>query len=246
MSLRHTLVNIICGFVPGKKTRSRVRIFLMYPAAFSYVRYVKRWARENCGGVQNMYLDFGVGCHNLVVLLNKQHVFKFSLVDNRPSRAPREKRIVDALRNVSPIHLPEVELIDWDGTIVRHYEFIRGKLISEFEPWYINQHKEKIAKQLAEFMFAVGRADPDEIRDLKPNQDAKPGYLYGWFHNDLGNNFIMDDDLNVVAIIDNEKTEFCNFRNGLSMTSHFWDKLDVLGLMVATLVEYSKLYYSDR
>jgi len=80
MSLRHTLVNIVCGFVPGKKARTRVRVFLMYPVAFSYVKYVKQWARENCGGVQSLSMAFGVGCRNLVVVLNKEHVFKFLLV----------------------------------------------------------------------------------------------------------------------------------------------------------------------
>ena len=246
MGLKKTLINIVCGLVPGRQTRSRVRVVLNNPKqVHEYVDFVREWANKNCGGVHKMSLEFGVGCHNLVVLLNDQHAFKFSLV-NRPSRGPREKRITDALRTISPIHLPEMETFEWNNTIVRRYEFIHGKLISEFDPKFINQNREKIAKQLANCMFAVGRADPEAIRDLKPTKNAKPDYLYGWFHNDLGNNFIMDDDLNIVAFIDNEKAEFCDFKEGLSLTSHFWDKLGIRGLMVATLAEYSKLYYGNR
>lgn len=246
MGLKRTLINIVCGLIPGHKARSHTRVVLNNPKmVHDYVEFVRDWANKNCGGVKKLSLEFGVGCHNLVVLLNNEHVFKFSLV-NRPSRGPREKRITDALRAASPIHLPEMEVFEWRGTIVRRYEFIHGKLISEFDPKYINQNTEKLAKQLANFMYCVGRADPDEIRDLKPTPDAAPGYLYGWFHNDLGNNFIMDDELNIVGFIDNEKAEFCNFQDGLSLTAHFWDKHGIRGLMVATLAEYSKLYYGNK
>lgn len=245
MSLRHTLVNIICGFIPGKNARTRVRVFLMYPVAFSYVRYVKRWARENCGGVRSLSMAFGVGCRNLVVMLNKEHVFKFLLV-KRENPALREERIVNALRRVSPLMSPKMEVIDWNGVLVRRYDFVRGKMLCDFAPSEIFAHQEKIAKQLAEFMYKIGCADPAEIRDLKPDPNAVPGYMYGWFHNDIGNNCMLDDDMNIVGFIDCDKTAFCDFRTSLSYTNHHWNKHGFQGLMVHTLYEYSNLYFAKH
>ena len=244
MGIRRTLANIICGFIPNKKSRSRARVVLNNPSIHSYVRFVKDWAKRNCGGVRKISLEFGVGCHNLVVLLNDEHVFKFPLV-NRPNPGPREKRITDALRPISPIHFPHMEIIEWNGMLVRRYEFIHGKLLCDFTPAQINKHREKLVHQLANFMYTVGRADPSDIRDLKPSPDAQPDYLYGWFHNDIGQNFIMDDDLNIVGFIDAEKAAFCDFRKSLYTASHFWDKQGYNSLMVDLLAEYSRLYYAD-
>lgn len=245
MSVRSLFANIVCGFIPNHKIRSRVRVVLNNPSIHKYVRMVRNWADQNCGGVHKLKLDFGVGCHNLVVLLNDEHVFKIPLL-NRENPGPREKRIVDAMRTVSPIYFPEMEIMNWDGVLVRRYEFIRGKLLCDFDSKYITKNRSKIAKQLAKFMYEIGRVDFDEIRDLKPTPDAVPGFMYGWFHNDIGQNFLMDDYLNIVGFIDSEKAAFCDFRTSLSMAEHFWNKNGYSGLMVELLVEYSKLYYSKR
>ena len=245
MSLRHTMINIICGFVPGRKARSRVRVFLMYPVAFSYVRFVKRWAHENCGGVQKLTVAFGVGCRNLVVLLNDAHVFKFLLV-KRENPALREERIVNALRRVSPLISPKIEVINWNGVLIRRYDFVRGKLLCDFSPAEITANQTKIAKQLASFMYKIGRADPVAIRDLKPDPDAQPDYMYGWFHNDIGNNCLLDDDMNITGFIYCDKTAFCDFRTSLPYANHHWDKHGFTGLLVNTLYEYSKLYFAHN
>ena len=91
---------------------------------------VRGWADKNCGGVRKLKLDFGVGCHNMVVMLNDEHVFKIPLL-KRENPGPREKRIVDAMRTVSPIYFPEMEIMNWDGVLVRRYEFIHGKLLCD-------------------------------------------------------------------------------------------------------------------
>ncbi|MBR6685746.1 MAG: hypothetical protein IKL37_05830 [Alphaproteobacteria bacterium] len=245
MGFRRTFANIVCGFIPNRKARSRIRVVLNNPSIHSYVRFVKDWAKKNCGGVRKLSLEFGVGCHNLVVLLNDEHVFKFPLV-NRPNPGPREMRITDALRSVSPIHFPEMEIIEWNGILVRRYEFIHGKLLCDFDASYINANREKLVQQLAQFMYTVGRADPAEIRDLKPSPDSVPGFMYGWFHNDIGQNFIMDDELNIVGFIDSEKAAFCDFRKSLYSASHFWDKNGYQSLMVDLIAAYSQLYYSNK
>lgn len=246
MSFRRLISNIICGFIPNKKTRSHVRIVLNNPSIHAYVKYVRRWAQENCGGVQKLRMEFGVGCHNLVVLLNDVHVFKFFLVPGRESRAYHEQRVVNAFQGVSPIKLPEMELIKYGDSVLRRYEYIPGKMLTDFDSAYINKNRTKIAKQLANFLYVIGKADPREIRDLKPVPNAKPGFLYGWFHNDIGNNFMLDDDLNIVGFIDCEKACFCDFRDSLANAEHFWDKNGYRGLMVEVLAEYANLYYGHE
>ncbi len=246
MSLRRLISNVICGFIPNKKMRSKVRVVLNNPSIKKYIKLVRRWADKNCGGVRKLSIEFGVGCHNLVVLLNDMHVFKFFLVPGRESRAYHEVRVLDTFRKITPIRFPEIELIKYAGTVVRRYEYIPGKLLTDFSPDKINQHREKIAKQLANFLYVIGCSDPVELRDLKPAPDARPGYLYGWFHNDIGNNFMLDDDFNIVGFIDCEKMAFCDFKESLSGASHFWDKNGIRGLMISVLAEYANLYYCQN
>lgn len=243
MSFRRLLSNVVCGFIPNQKTRSRVRVVLNNPSIKSYVKFVRHWANENCGGTHKLKLEFGVGCHNLVVLLNDKYVFKFFLVPGREARAYHEERFVKAFRDISPIKLPEMELMKYKDTVLRRYEFVAGKMLTDFDASYIVENKNKIAKQLARFLYEIGRADPAEIRDLKPTPYKEPGFLYGWFHNDIGNNFILDDDLNIVGFIDCEKACFCDYRDSLANAEHFWDKNGYRGLMVSVLAEYAKLYY---
>lgn len=244
MGPRHVISNIVCGFIPNKKTRSKVRVILNNPCVCNYIKYVRQWAGINCGGVKKLSVEFGVGCHNMVVLLNDAHVFKFSLLPGREGRAYHEERVVNAFRKISPIRFPEMELIELEDTVVRRYEFISGKMLMDFSPTVINENKTKIAQQLAKFIYTIGCSDPVELYDLKPDLAAKPGFLYGWFHDDIGNNFMMDDDLNIVAFIDCENMKFCDFKKSLSNSEHFWDKNGIRGLMIEVLSHYAKLYYT--
>ena len=139
--------------------------------------------------------------------------------------------------------MPDMEIIYWRGMIVRRYEFVRGKLLCDFPVEYIMANRDKLAYQLAYFMYVIGCADPAEIRDLKPTPNAHSEYLYGWFHNDIGQNFLMDDELNIIGFIDWETTEFCDFKKSLRMAERFWNKNGYKGLMTDVIAEYSKLYY---
>ena len=75
MNIKRLCINIICGFIPGEKMRRRVRVMLNHPSARSYIKFVQKWADENCGGARKITLNFGVGCQNLIVTLNDTHVF---------------------------------------------------------------------------------------------------------------------------------------------------------------------------
>ena len=107
-------------------------------------------------------------------------------------------------------------------------------------------HRKKIASQLAQFMFEIGRTDPASIREFKKQKNAKPGYMYGWFHNDIGQNFLMDDELNIIGFIDWDAVDFCDFKPSMYMAERFWNKNGYRGLMTDVLYEYSKIYYQKQ
>ena len=103
---------------------------------------------------------------------------------------------------------------------------------------------EHIAKQIANMMYVVGRADPVEIRDLKPHPSEKPGYLYGWFQGDIWQNFMLDEKtFDITFFIDWEDTKFQSFRTALQVASHNWDKFGYKGIIVDVMAEYSKSYF---
>lgn len=244
MAKSNIFTNIICGFVPTRRLRSRVRVRLNNPCIGRYLRWVRDWANKNCGGVSTLKTSYGVGCQNLVVILNNAHVFKFPLHHNQ-DLAERELRMCDALRSVCPVNIPKMEIIKLHDIIIRRYDFVPGKLLCDFSADYIMSHRLHLAKQLADFMYKIGCADPKSIRDLKPTSSAKPGYMYGWFHDDIGQNFLMDDDMNVIAFIDWEGCRFCDWRASLRMAERFWNKNKYKGLMTDVLYEYSKIYIDN-
>lgn len=243
MDYRRYFAKIVSGFVPGRARRTKVRNIVRFPQSFEYIRWVRNWAKQNDGGVKKLKFALGVGCHNLVVLLNDRHVFKFPLRENAVEKTKREVRIVNALMSVSPIRIPKTELIPYKDIIIRRQEFVPGKLICDFEPRVVTANREKIAKQLANFMYKIGQCDAPEISDLKPDAKAKPAFMYGWFHNDIGQNFLMDDDFNIVGFVDWEGACFCDFAQGIATADWHWAKLGGRGLGVCLVTEYAKLYF---
>ena len=246
ISIRSFFTNIICGLIPSRDLRHRVRVFLNNPSCRLYIRFVREWAEKNRGGVRKIKISLGCGCQNLVVLLNDSDVFKFPLHSGGNELAQRDLRIYSALRTITPIPMPSMEIIHWRGLVVRRYEFIRGKLLCDFPTDSVLEHREHLAKQLANFMYVIGCADPTQIRDIKPSKTSRPGFMYGWFHNDIGQNFLMDDDMNIICFLDWENTQFCDFRESLRHAERFWNKNGYRGLMTDVLSQYSRLYYSSQ
>lgn len=240
--MRHFISNVICAFIPNKKVRDKVRVIIRYPWTFDCVRYVRNYARNmsKC----HIKTAVGYGCRNFVVILNDKYVFKFPLMNDGIDVSLREKRITDALRSISPVKIPETKLIKFRGIMIRRYEFAHGKLLTDIKPAIISEHRKHIAKQLAEFLYVIGKSDPTEIRDLKPSPNEKPGYLYGWTQDDIWQNFMLDEKtMNLTFLIDWENAKFGDFTQSLRISSHNWDKFGYRGIIVDLLAEYSKMYF---
>ena len=243
--MRHLVSNIVCGFIWSKKLRDLVRTMIRFPQTHDYVRYVRHFAKNM--KQRKIKKIVGYGCKNFIVILNNKHVFKFPLLTDGKEISIREKRIVDAFYGISPIKIPLMKIIPYKNIYIRKYEFATGTLLTDVKPAVIAQHQEHIAKQIAKFMYEIGRTDPKEIRDLKPNQNAKPDFLYGWFQHDIWQNFMLDTKtFDITFFIDWEQTAFEDFRPALYTCSHNWDKFGYRGIMVNILSEYSKLYFQKN
>lgn len=241
--MKHRFIyNIICAFIWKRSLRDKVRTMLRFPQTFEYIRYI-RHTYKHC----KIKTAVGYGCKNFIIIAGNKHVFKFPLRNNGYDLAFREKKITDAFRQISPIKIPEMEIIKYKDIYVRKYEFATGVLLTDIKPNIINKNSEPIAKQLAEFLYIIAKSDPDELKDLKTNPNDKPGYLYGWFHNDIGGNFFIDKKtLNLTYFIDWENTIFGDFMQSLISTSHFWDKNGYKSLLPNLMAEYSKLYFQKQ
>ena len=239
--MRHFISNIVGSFIWKKSLRDKVRTMIRFPQTREYVRYVRLFAKNM--KQRKIKTLVGYGCSNFIVILNNKHVFKFPLLNNGYDVAVREKRIVDAFYGISPVKIPLMKIIPYKDIYVRKYEFANGTLLTDVKPKVIAQHREHIAKQIAEFLYIIGKNDPVEIRDLKPNVNDKPGFLYGWNHGDIWQNFMIDKNFNITFFIDWESAGFGSLIPLLSAASHHWDKFGYRGLIVDVMAEYSKIYF---
>ena len=236
--IRRFFTNVICGCIYNRDTRRRVRVILNSPMADSL-----RFIRKNTGlHLRRIKTFVGYRALNLLVSVNDKYIFKFPLRrSNSNALALREQRIVSALAPLSPIYMPPVMVYDNHGVLVRRYEYVHGTQLRQMPVDIAMANIDTLAHQIANFMYEIGRADPDQIRDLKPNPDAKPGYLYGWTQGDICDNFIVDmNTMRIIAFIDWEDCEFRDFSkifDGDKATPH-------RELMAAVRAEYDRLYHA--
>ena len=82
-----------------------------------------------CAGVRYRDIKTTIGYRgrNMVMIAGKKYVYKFLTKSKRAYLCHRERIITDALRDVSPIHIPEMKIFDFRGVPARRYEYINGK-----------------------------------------------------------------------------------------------------------------------
>jgi len=224
---------------------NKICIRIMHPEIVRYIRFVKR--NYSNGKKCKIKTAYGRGWKNVVIILDKKYVFKFPFASRDRNFVRRvsttEKRVVDAFRKISPIYIPKMELIDWDGLIIRKFEYVSGKQITDFNPDKISaENRKKIAKQLAEFVWTIKQSDPKELRDLKKNPKEKPDMLHGWVHADLATNFLLDKNFNVVAVIDWEDTYWIDVRWAFAKLNKSLDRRGYYGIFMNIIFEYMFKY----
>ena len=238
---RTFFANAVCGTIPGKHRRDIVRIKIKYA---DYLKRCKKFAREHTDGPnKKIKIDVGARGHNLILLVGHDCAFKFPLHENGYEKSMRERKIIDAFARISPIQIPKMDVFQWGDIWVRKYEFATGVLLKKIKPGIVIQNRDKIADQLAKFIFAIGVSDPASLRDLKQDKNAKPGFMYGWFHNDIADNFTVDaHTLDIKYFIDWEDAQFTDYKLGFMYMRRNWDKCGFDGLYDAVVKKYRELY----
>ncbi len=208
-SIRRFFTNIVCGFVYSKDGRKKLRVVLNSPV-LEYVRFIRADT-----GLRMPRLRFFVGyqARSLLIGVNNRWIYKFPLRrDNYRELALREQRIIRALAPISSIPIPDVRLIEYKGMLVRKYDFVQGATLRTAPRDLIMTNMAALAASVARFLYELARADPAEIRDLKPSPDATPGYMRGWCQGDICDNFMIDlNTMKIKAFIDWEDARFCDF-----------------------------------
>lgn len=239
MGIKKTATNIVCGFIPDKKLRHRVRTRMSYDIN-KYIDFARRDAGRPNARVRTCSGHGGM--KKIIVVLDDEIGYKFPLVAARADTPRREKMFADAFRDVSPVHIPEMEILQFNGMDVLKYGFSAGKTLADLDTETILRHEDKIAKQLGAFLFYIGCSDPESIRHLKP-ADAVPGMFYGWYHGDIGGNFVVNPDTgDITAFIDWESASFCNMHPDLMSALKFLNKRGAGSLIMKTVFEYIRLY----
>ena len=206
--IRHFIAHVICGMIPGQATRRRVRAILK-----------SNWREciqiiENDIGYRPRNIRRLVGHRGryLVVTVDDKYVYKFPIRNrNYCEMCMREKKITDAWRYVSLLHIPQMNVINHICTYVRRYEFIRGAQMPDVSPNEIREHIDVLAPQIAQFIYDIAASNPGQIASMR-DITAEPGFMRGWFHNDICDNFIFDRrTYKIIAIIDWEDARFMDF-----------------------------------
>jgi hypothetical protein len=206
--MKNILMNFLSCFIPVRKIRNRVRIKLNNPIR-KWTKFAMSFSNKKHPKVKYTY---GFRCKNFVVNIDDKFVFKFPLKNDGYEIAMREKRITDVFRPISSIKIPNMEIVDFNGLAVRKYECIKGVGFHSLDRKTQNLHADKMAKQLAQFLYIVGKADPKEIADLKINKNDRVAIMHGWTQNDLWDNFIINPKtFDIVGIIDWEEAGFNDF-----------------------------------
>lgn len=235
-SIRRFFTNIICGCIYNKDTRKRVRVILNSDM-LSYLRFIKK----NTGmPIRKVKTFTGYQARSLLISVNDKYIFKFPLRrSNSDELALREVRIVNAFQKISPIYIPPVEIFYHRGRVIRRYEFIHGTQLRQMPVDVALANVDKLAPQIAKFMFDIGCADLSEIRDLKPSTRARPKYMYGWSQGDICDNFFVDmKTMQIIAFIDWEDCAFGDFSGVFTSDKRSPHR----ELMAAVRAEYDRLY----
>ena len=181
-------------FIPNRKWCENYRVNTL----FNY-RHKLDLLRKACPNIKFRSIKMIKGGWNIGFIINNKYVFKIrkNFDNSYVPKIIREKRMTDAFRDIVPLKIPKIDIIEHGGYTFYKYEFIPGRNLTTFTSHTIIKHREKWAKQLAEFIFAMHNAHPNGIDDLKTDEGDS------WGHNDLGNNIIVNTKtMDIVGIID--------------------------------------------
>ena len=240
VKIRHFLTNTICGLIYNQNTRKRVRAALNSPL-LPLLRFIKRDSQIKH---PRFKIITGFRGRNLLIKVNDKYIYKYPTqkCNFAPNIEVREFEITSELSKISPIYIPVPTLLKFKNKILRRYDVVHGMSLRELiknEQIY-NKHKKYLAHQVAYFLYINAKSDPESIQKYKDNPNDIPGFLYGWHHCDLLDNFMIDETtFKITSFIDWEEVGFGDISPALI------DKNQILNDFMQTVKnEYIKIYKS--
>lgn len=223
--------DILCNLIPGRRRRAHIRRTRLYDYRKKY-----RALRRAFPTLQFRHVRMIKGGWNIGFIIDRRYVFKIRKFydKNAPiDRITREKRITDAFANISPLKIPQIEIVNADGYTFYKYDFIPGRNLNTFSARTIEKHGWQWGHQLAAFIDSVHNSRPSEISDLITGDGD------GWNHNDICNNIIVNPKtMDIVGLIDWEYAGWGSLDTEFTNCVRFSKKIEAAGLGVAIQLGY--------
>lgn len=238
--MKRWAANLICAFVWNTKKRDKLRTKLRFDTKWC-VKFVYDYiSAEN---ITNISTCVGYGCRNYIIIVNNKFVFKFPIRDKTGVESLTEKRITDYFSNISPIKIPKMDVIEYNGRYIKKYDYICGATLGDLDKNIVEKYADKLTSQIADFLFVLSVNNPKCLDDLKPIHATKCGFMYGWGHCDIGENFIIDKNtMDIVGFIDWECATFGDLMPDFRNAVHRWNKLGFENFGITVLQKYSEKY----
>lgn len=239
MRIKPVLINFICMFILNKQKRNLLRTKLKFDT---------KWCRDfvyDYMGTKNLKLKsyVGHGCKNVIIVVDKKTCFKFPIDKKANYNPEKEKLIIDYFSTIVKFKLPKIEIIKHNGMYIKKYDFIDGVSIDDANRKLVKANISKIAAQITDFLFTLSTANPSVLKKFIPAHSKKPGFLYGWGHNDIGGNFILNPKtMDIIGFIDWESAAYGDLMPDIIIATRHWDRRGYDSLGVEIMQQYAKKY----
>lgn len=247
-SAQHFLANVVCAFIYNDLCRKKVRAVINSP----YLEW-RRFVRIDSGMPRaRIRLSTGFSGRNLIFMVGNKYVYKFIHKQGIRGIEQREYDIATALADASPVPLAVPTLLKTPHGLVRRYDFADGvtlRTLAEKYPELYDKNKEYLAREIANFMYEIAQQNPATIEKHKIGYAPKgtklsaPGYMYGWYHGDIGDNFMIDPTTcRVTCIIDLESMAYGDFSQNWT-----WEKSPLISDFIQCVkTQYDQIWKKNH
>lgn len=226
--------NLLCNLIPSSVIRERVR----HDKLFDWNKKYKA-LKQVCPYARFYNTRMLKGGWNISFVVKKQYVFKirkFLKEDVDVDRIMREKRITDVFKDVLPVQIPNIEILNVGQYTFFRYNYIRGVNLNTCSLQTMRIHIDEWAKTIANVIFIMHNSRPKDLKDLVNNDGD------GWNHNDICNNIIIDKKTKkIIGLIDWEYSGWGKLETEIKNCDRFSKKLKKLCFSKKIEQEYNNL-----
>ena len=226
--------DFLCRFIPVRRWRRHMRRVKLFDWYRKYNALKRAFPDLDFYEVKMVVGDWYIG-----FIVEGKYLFKVrKTLDLKipQNELIRVKRTTDALAPLSPIRIVCTRVIQAGEYLFYRYPVITGKNLNSLPIEKITAKREKLARQIAKFIYRIHNAKPMEINDLK-NGDGD-----GWNHNHLGDSVMVNEDtMDLVGITDWDRVGWGTLETELAGVTNCSDVLRDAGFDAAVREEYEKV-----